>query len=793
MRLSGRRTWMMGAAVAVAVTALIAILVLRSLTGRTPGPPADLQGANILLITLDTTRADRIGAYGYGGAQTPNLDRLAGEGILFEHCITPSAFTLPSHSSIMTGMYPPYHGVRLNGDAGLADVHTTLAEHLGSRGYRTGAFIGAFVLDGRWGLEQGFDHYDDEFDLEPDQTLDLAGVQRPANLIVDAALQWLETDEATPFFAWLHFYDAHAPYAPPEPYRSRFGSDPSSQYDGEIAFADSQVGRLLEWLASRGLDRNTIVVVVGDHGEALGSHGESEHGYFIYDYAVKAPLIVRIPSAGLAGKRIASQVRTIDVFPTILELLGIPAEAQGESVWPLIAGQTSVEPRYAYSESMATRLQYGWSALYSVRTEQYKYIDAPRAELYDLESDPGETNNRLTDLRRVTHQMREELSAIRASAAEGAPEAAEANLDDETVAQLSALGYLGGSSAIQEDDRDLPDPKDKLLLYEGVNYAAQLLIKDDFGEAVEVLERVLDEDPEVPQAQLLLVSAYRKTGETAKAKSILDRYLKKDAGNPRALIAMAEILSEEGRDEDVIAICRRALAEDERNARAWELIADVYIDRNDHENALPNLRKVVEIQPKLTRSRNNLAASLIGVGELDEAETLLLEIVKQFPRFPLARYHLGLLREGQGRLQEARKEYETEVENHPDSVVARFNLGNLLFGFGEFRGAEKQMRALLERDPRSARAHLMLARALLKGSGPLAEAETSARAGLDLTAEHELKALGYFLLADIYSRQGRRAALEEALRLGRHHQSLMSSRSTLSSRGEPAASGKRGG
>jgi len=778
MRFPGQRRWILGGAVALAAS-LIFFLTARPSSSRASAP-ASLAGANVLLITLDTTRADRIGSYGYRGAQTPNLDRLASEGVLFEHCITPSAFTLPSHSSIMTGMYPPYHGVRLNGDAGLADVHTTLAEHLGSQGYRTGAFVGAFVLDGRWGLEQGFDHYDDEFDLAPDQTLDLAGVQRPANLVVDAALNWLGEESGAPFFAWLHFYDAHAPYDPPEPYRSRFdASDPSSQYDGEIAFVDSQVGRVLEWLSSRGLDRNTIVVVVGDHGEALGSHGETEHGYFIYDYAVKAPLILRIPSEGLGGKRVASQVRTIDVFPTILELLGSEPDVQGESFWPLIAGDEPQEPRYAYSESMATRLQYGWSALYSVRTEQFKYIEAPRAELYDLESDPGETRNQLTEMRRVTHQLRAELARIRAEAAEGAPEAAEANLDEETVAQLSALGYLGGSSAIDEDDSDLADPKDKLLLYEGVNYGAQLLIGEDYEQAVQVLERVLSEDSEVPQAQLLLVSAYRKTGETERAKGILDRYLKKDAGNPRALIAMAEILSDEGKAEEVIAICRRALAEDEQNARAWELIADVYIERNDHANALPNLRKVVEIQPKLTRSRNNLAASLIGVGELAEAETLLLEIVKQFPKFPLAHYHLGLLREEQGRLKEARAAYEKEVENHPDSVVARFNLGNLMFGFGEFGAAEKQMMEVLERDPRAARAHLMLARALLKSPGRVNEAEASAKAGLDLATEHELKALGYFLLADVYSRQGRRAALEEALRLGRHHQSLMTTRAGL--------------
>lgn len=767
---------------AVLLAAGIAALLL-FLAVRRPAAHADkarFEGANVLLITLDTTRADRLGSYGYSRAQTPRLDRLAGEGLLFEQCITPTAYTLPSHSSIMTGTYPPYHGVRINGNTGLADVQVTMAERLRGRGYRTGAFVGAFVLDGRWGLNQGFDHYDDEFDVPPGERLDLAGVQRPASVVVDAATKWLdESDDAgKPFFAWVHLYDPHTPYEPPEPYRSKFASsDPMSLYDGEIAFVDAQVGRLLDWLSGRGLDRNTIVVVVGDHGEGLGSHGESEHGYYIYDYAVRVPLLVRLPGKTSAGRRIAEQVRTIDIFPTLLEFLGdaTPDAVQGDSFVPLIDGRHESAPRYAYSESVATKLQYGWSGLYSIRTNQYKYIQAPRAELYDLGQDPGETTNQLTGLRRVTHELRGTLSAIRKEVEEGAPEATEANLDAETMAKLSSLGYLGGSSLTTEDDSGLADPKDKLLLYEGVGYAAQLIFRNEWDEAAVVLRKVLGEDPGIPQAQLLLSSVYRKTKQTAKAREILDAYLKKDPGNPQALISMAEILSDEGRADDVIAICKRALAKDERNARAWELIADVYVNRDDHQNALPPLRKVVEIQPKLTRSRNNLAASLIGTGQLAEAETLLGEIIEEYPKFPLAHYHLALLREKQGRLAEARQAYEAEIEIQPKAVVARFNLGELLIRAGDYQGAERQMRAAIEHDPNGARAYLMLARLLLDRPGQLEEAGRLTRTGLAHAKEHELQALGYYLLADIASRQGRRGAVEEAVRQARHHQSFLRS------------------
>ncbi|HUP50180.1 MAG TPA: sulfatase-like hydrolase/transferase [Thermoanaerobaculia bacterium] len=754
------------------------LLVLASSCSQKPADLPKARGANVLLVTLDTTRADHIGAYGYPGARTPNIDALAREGVLFEHCITPSAYTLPSHASIMTGLYPPAHGVRLNGDAALGDSQTTLAERLSADGYRTGAFVGAFVLDGRWGLRQGFDHYDDHFQLGPDQRLDLARVQRPANQVVDAALQWLDEDRSKPFFAWLHFYDPHTPYEPPEPFKSQFaGRGPNAMYDGEIAFADSQVGRLLAWLREKGLAENTIVIVTSDHGEGLGSHGESEHGYYIYDYAVRVPLIIR--GAGMAPARVTRQVRTIDLFPTILDLVSIgeSAKVEGESLLPLITGSEPKErTRYAYSESMATRLQYGWSALYSVRTNAHKYIAAPRSELYDLRDDPGETRNRLDDERRVVLQLRRELTSIREEGEKRAPKAQEANLDDETLRKLASLGYLGGgSSTLRGEDKDLADPKDKLHLFDSVGYAANLISKDDYKQAAEVLEIVLGDDPHVPQAQLLLVSAYRKIGRTADARAILDRQLKEDASNPRALIAMAEILAGEGKTEDMLAICRQALAVDENNARAWELMAEIHMARNDHRGAQPLLRRVVEIQPKLTRSRNNLAASLIATGDLPEAERLLQEILGQYPKFPNAHFHLALMRERQGRLRDARAAYETELKNHPQSFVARFNLGDLLLRTGDARGAEEQMRMLIQQDPGNARPYLMLARLLMDRPGRLPEVEQLAQAGLSRTEDADLKALGYFLLADVYSREGRRNELQDALRKGEHYRALVRS------------------
>jgi len=776
-------------AVIAGAAALAAIALVVWWLGRAAGPGSagarkanairsKLQHANVVLITLDTTRADHIGAYGWAGAETPRLDRLASEGALFEQTITPTAFTLPAHASILTGLYPPFHGVRLNGGAALAEVQTTLAETLAAAGYRCGAVIGAFVIDQRWGLSQGFGHYDDNFKLAPDQRLDLAGVQRPADQVVDLGLEWLEADDGRPFFAWLHLYDPHIPYDPPEPYKTRFsGRGASGLYDGEIAFADSQVGRVLDWLDEKGVADSTVVVVVGDHGEALGDHGESEHGYYVYDATVRVPLIVRVPGSGAEGVRVSQQVRTIDVMPTVLDLLGVapPQPVHGQSLLPLLYEPEGGEPRQAYSESMSVHLQYGWSALYGLRTATHKFIDAPRAELYDLTRDAGEATNRLRDEAGLAEKLRAQLLALREQIAAGAPATEAADLDQETLGMLAALGYVGGDSAAPAGE-NLADPKDKLYLFEAVGYASQLMLEEKYAESAEVLEKVLAEDPGVGQAKHMLATCYKKTGRTEEAKVLLDEYLREHPDSTPALITMAGILSEEGRHEEVVALAKRILAVDPKNAEAYALMADAHTDRGDHAAALPLLEKAVEIQPKLTRNRLNLAVANINLGHLDEAETQLAAIIDERPKFPLAHFHLGLVYEEEGRLPEARAAYAEEVELFPNNMPARFNLGNALFRLGDAAGAERELRTLIEKSPDTPKSYLLLARVLLQQGQDLSEVERLAKAGLERTEADDLKVLGYYVLADVYSRQGRKVELDRALQRAQFHRSRVEGR-----------------
>ncbi len=756
-----------------------AIVYMRS----TPDPAQSVQRAwarhgvdkpNVLLITLDTTRADRLGSYGHAEARTPATDALARAGVRFTQAATPVPLTLPAHASMMTGLYPTYHGVRLNGTTALSQDRTTMAEVFTHAGYQTGAFIGAFVLDSRWGLNQGFGVYDDQFDLHKFRHLDLAGVQRRGDEVMDRALDWLDGHKQGPFFAWVHLYDAHSPYEPPEPLLSDFRNRGlAGLYDGEIAFADQQVARCISWLQRSGLDQRTVVVVAGDHGEALGSHGEGTHGYFVYDYALHVPLIISAPIDDLRGVRVDEQVSLVDLFPTVLALAGldVPGRVHGHSLVPLMFGVTPEHPVYAYGESMTPSVQYGWSPLHCLRSPRYKFVQAPRPELYDLAADPGESHNIFREQQDVARRMGDELTRLMDDTSRDAPAPEAANLDRETLQRLASLGYVGGGSPASKSaatSGTLADPKDRLAAFVEVQRAGELMGRDEYGPAVEALEAALKEDPSMPQARVMLGSCYSEIGRTSDARNQFDSVLKDDPQSIAALIGLANVMLAQGQTADVIALCNRTLSLDDRNTQAYTLLGDVYIGRHEPAKALPYLEKAVQIQPKLTQNQVNLAACLIEVKDFSRAQQMLEAVLSGHPRFPGAQFNLGVLYEEQGRPQEARTAYEVEVANYPSSFKARFNLGKMLAQLEDWPGSIAQMREVVRIAPRRAEGYLFLSRGLLhEAAPPLDETERLVQRGLGLADTADLKALGWFLMADIFNRRHQPEQMNEALKNAR--------------------------
>lgn len=409
--------------------------------------------SNVLIVTLDTTRPDRLPAYGYQSASMPALDRLAREGAVFDRAATVAPLTLTAHTSLFTGLYPPHHRVRDNADAPLDHAHPTLAEVLKGHGFRTAAFVGSSVLDADRGLSRGFDVYGG---MGAADARTPGKLRRAGNEVVDAALAWLDAGDNSPYLLWVHLYDAHAPCRPPEPYRSRYAADP---YEGAIAFADSQVARLLGRLDARHQLDQTAIVVVADHGESLGQHGEDEHGIFLYDSVMHVPLLVRMP--GMAPRRISSVTSLVDIMPTILDALSIaPVSADGISLISAIRGATPTDDRALYSESFYPQ-RFGWSPLRALRDGRFKLIDAPRPELYDLEADPFEEQNIYADRNVVATAMASRLAAFSESLGPARAEAA--RVPSELRERLAALGYVGGAPRAHKAMGR--DPKDFIAEY----------------------------------------------------------------------------------------------------------------------------------------------------------------------------------------------------------------------------------------------------------------------------------------------------------------------------------------
>jgi len=723
---------------------------------------AELRGDrpfNVVVVTLDTTRADRLGSYGRAQASTPTLDALAAGGVLFRRAYSVTPLTLPSHTSLFSGAYPPYHGVRDNGGFIVPEELTTLAEVLAGGGYDTGAFVAAYVLDSRWGLDQGFDTYHDEFDVRGQRFISMGSVQRPADEVVDAALGWLEGRGDEPFFLWVHLYDPHAPYEPPEPYRTRFASAP---YQGEIAFMDSEVGRLLDGLDASGDGDDTFVVVAGDHGESLGEHGEVQHGFFIYESATHVPLIISTPFEEFGGIERDEVVSLIDVMPTILDMAGFetPEAVQGESLTPLFRADASANSKYVYAESFYARFHYGWSDLTSIQDERYKLIMSPDPELYDLAEDPGETTNLVdqeNDLyRRLAAAAEEFVSRIGESSAQTEFMA----VDEDTLAKLASLGYLGSFSSAT-DAEVMASPRGKIGIYNKSIRARELMHREDYEDAERILLEILDEDPQVLDAHQSLGQLYTLQERFDEAVEVFRRAIPLKPEDPSGYINLADAQLKIGLVEEAEQTVVDSFSFTEPNGYLLYLLGNINLGQEDYDEAIEAFEDCLGVNPESSAAQAGLAAAYFDLGRIDLAGRNARAALEMNDQVPGANFTLARVHEARGEIPEAVQTYLREIEISPDDTGSHFNLAMIYRVAGQSVQEEQYLARTLEINPEAPRALLFMARIYLNRGQDLERAVQMVTTAVDAELETQELALGYFLLADLHNRLGDPARARE--------------------------------
>ena len=652
------------------VSLCVSVVSVFSVTGAPQTPPP-----NVLLITIDTVRADRIGAYGYAGAATPVLDRLAREGVRFADATTQAPLTGPAHAALLTGLYPARIGVRDNATTPIPGSASTAAEIFKAHGYRTGGFVGAFILSAPYGFAQGFDAFDADFPGFSDG-LKLQ-VQRRGDAVVDAAVKWLDGGGATPFFGWVHLYDAHAPYQPPAPFAARFKTSP---YDGEIAYVDACIGRLVAALERSGRLDRTLIAVVSDHGESLGEHGEQEHGMFLYEAVLRIPWIMRLPGRAHAGVTVGEQVRAIDVLPTLTAIAGVPmARVDGENVAALIEGKARRDAPSSYAETYYPKWHYGWSELKSIRGDRWKYIDAPKPEVYDLRADPAERRNAAAARGPLVAGMGGELAKIVAGfgtvAVVQPPQP-----DADTLARLRSLGYVGMAAPAPSGARGA-DPKDMIASAEafraGISRAIDALGRDQPAAAIAQLTPLLAINGRSYELHLFLGDAYTATRQFDRAQG---EYAAAHLLNPRSAappLSAARAFLAQG---DTASAARQA---DEAGA-IEPGSGDVHVVRGTiHEQAKRLPQAMTEYAAAVgangsdPQARARLASLAMRMRQFDVAQPQFETLLRMGYRPSRMHFGLAQIAESKGDAARAIAEYRDAIRLEPAFADARTALARL--------------------------------------------------------------------------------------------------------------------
>jgi choline-sulfatase len=647
---------------------------------------------SVILITIDTLRADHVGCYGAQMVKTPTLDALAHDGVVFERAISQVPLTWPSHAAILTGTYPFQNGVQDFTGRPLAQQFRTVAQAFQQAGYATGAVVSAFVLDRSWGLARGFDFYDDAFSAKTFEKKETGLVDRRAGESVAHAIAWLKKTPRRPFFLWLHLYDPHSPYDSPEPYRTEYRSHP---YDGAIAYADHELGSLMVWLKQNHLYDSSLIAVLSDHGESLGEHGEDEHGFFVYNATVHVPLIVKPPAgSGIAAGRRREPVETTAVAPTLLQLAGakgarqpvdsIYAQFQSHALLGNTLSKLSDEDRaggeaagdLAYSETFYPFSSFGWSPLHALESERFHFIEAPKPELYDLETDPGETRNLAAEQPATVAVLQEQMQAFLAHNPFAHQDAGAGNLSPDAQEKLRALGYFGFRAAVSAESlkHGLADPKDKLWEFNSILKATDAFQSHEDDQAEALLNEVQQKDPQIYVIPFMLgESALRRQNWDGAAEQ-LQRCLVLNPDFDHAMTGLARALAKLGRADEARSWLRKALQINPENYRAW-YEAGLLDANSDPAAALSSYQKAIAIQPNFSPGQRETGMGLFQQKDYAGAATHLEKALSLGLEDARLHNFLGICYSQTNRMSKAVREHQRAIELDPKLAEAHLNLG----------------------------------------------------------------------------------------------------------------------